>query len=577
MSERRGRRLAEGAARRLVDSRLVLVTGLAAALPIVVATVRAVHVGWLPTGDDALIAVRAYDVFSSHPPLVGQISLSSSLIDAPVSSPGPMLYWLVAIPARLGGAAPVVAMGLVNVAAVVGVVGLARRRAGVAFMFAVAVALAVMCRSLDAPILRDIWNPHAALLPFTLLIFLAWSLACGDWRLLPLVVVVASFVVQCHLAYVLPSAALLAVCAGFLFKSRVRVERRWLVGAVVAAVVCWSLPLAAEVVHRPGNLERIAQAGTTHTPRFGLEAGLRGVARTVGVAPWWLRSPRSGFDRLADVAYGPGGAQAVTCMLVIAGLCWLVIAGLRRGRRDLASAALLGLTLLTSLATFTAVTPNNGKLFAVITYTLWWASPVGMFCWLVLGWGALVLARPHLRKPPRTAPTIATAVALLGLTAAAVAVSAAEQPERIERAFAPAHRLFSRVRNELPEGHTFLITGSITELGNDFQAGLAYALRADGRRFVASTLPGIGSRYDASRRSHDLVLSVLEAPPRLPPGSRVLARVRLARVPADPRRPDWVRARDMVVTLGPAGTKPAAQGSERSPKQRRSSNEQQRQ
>src|SRR4051794_37838837 len=176
--------------------RLVLVTGLAAALPVIVATIGAVVDDWVPTGDDAIIVVRAYDVLSTHPPLLGPYSTSSQVIGHPVLSPGPMLFWLLALPVRLGEVAPAVTVAVVNVAMVIGVVALARRRGGPLLMFVVAAAVAAMCASLDAPIFHGVWGPSAAVLPFMLLIFLAWSLACGEYRLLPLTALVASFAVQ---------------------------------------------------------------------------------------------------------------------------------------------------------------------------------------------------------------------------------------------------------------------------------------------------------------------------------------------------------------------------------------------
>ncbi|MEA2404127.1 MAG: hypothetical protein QOE08_774, partial [Thermoleophilaceae bacterium] len=48
--------------RRLVEHRLTLIAGLAASLPIIVATVRAVANGWVPLGDDGVIATRSLDV-----------------------------------------------------------------------------------------------------------------------------------------------------------------------------------------------------------------------------------------------------------------------------------------------------------------------------------------------------------------------------------------------------------------------------------------------------------------------------------------------------------------------------------
>src|SRR3954453_1610843 len=114
---------------------LGLATGLAASVPVVVSTIRAVADGWLPLGDRAVIGIRAFDVLSTHPPLVGQYSAASQVIGEPVLSPGPMLYWLLALRGRLGGVAPAIPIGLVNAAAVVGVTALARRRGGLPLMF----------------------------------------------------------------------------------------------------------------------------------------------------------------------------------------------------------------------------------------------------------------------------------------------------------------------------------------------------------------------------------------------------------------------------------------------------------
>src|SRR3954468_1451237 len=138
---------------------LVLGTGLAASLPVIVATVGAVVDGWVPLGDDAIIVVRAYDVLSTHPPVVGPYSTSSQLIGHPVLSPGPLLFWLLALPARLGELGPPIAMGIVNSSIVIGIVALARRRGGSAFMVATAAAIAAMCGSLDTQVWYGVWGP----------------------------------------------------------------------------------------------------------------------------------------------------------------------------------------------------------------------------------------------------------------------------------------------------------------------------------------------------------------------------------------------------------------------------------
>jgi hypothetical protein len=527
-----------------VRNRLVLLTGLAAALPVIVSTVHAAAAGWLPLGDDAIIAVRSYDVLSTHPPLLGPYSTSSQVIGHPVLSPGPLLFWLLALPVRLGELGPAIAIGTVNVCAVVGIVALARRRGGQPLMFATGAAVAAMCASMDASVLHGVWGPSATLLPFTLLMFLAWSLACGEYRLLPLTALVGSFTVQSHLTYILPGAVLIAVALGFLVASRPKIPRRWLGATLAVVIVCWSLPLAEEAVHRPGNVERIVQTATASKQTFGSAAGWHSVARAVGTPPWWLRGPRAPFTRIAEVVEAPSALSTATAVVLLLALVGVAVAAYRSRRRELAAAALLALGLLLSLFAVTASTPSGGELFLVISYTIWWASPAGMFAWVVLGFGLVTLVtgwRPleALRRGGRPV-SIAGVVAV---AAVGVLVAAGGKDDRLERAFDPARTIVEVVPGSIPRSATVFITGDPNEVATDLEGAIAYALRGDGRHFVVSSLPGIGSRYDPAGHAHDMVLTVTEHPG---PG-RVIARAVFVDVPSDapPAR------RTFYVTLAP--------------------------
>src|SRR5205807_7923797 len=133
---------------------------------------------------------------------------SSLLTGHATYSLGPLLYWLLALPARIGPAALVVTIGAVNAAAVAAAVLLARRRGGRLLMLVTAIAVAVACRSVTPEAYHDIWNPSVGILPLTLLMFVCWSIACGDYKLLPLAALLASFTAQAELTYVLPSLGL---------------------------------------------------------------------------------------------------------------------------------------------------------------------------------------------------------------------------------------------------------------------------------------------------------------------------------------------------------------------------------
>src|SRR5690242_9214320 len=237
-------------------SLLVLATGLIAAVPVIVSAINAVAWRWYPVGDRAEIVTRSYDVFSSHSPLLGQYSASSGVLGQGAYSLGPLLYWVLAVPARIGAVAPALVMALVNVACVMGAVALARRRGGDGLMVATAAAILLMTASLVNSTWSDVWNPSAALMPLLLLVFVAWSVGCGELRLLPLGVLLASFVVQCHLTYLAPAVGLMVVAvAGVAVAHRrapIAHARRWIAAALVVALVCWAAPIGQQITHHPG-------------------------------------------------------------------------------------------------------------------------------------------------------------------------------------------------------------------------------------------------------------------------------------------------------------------------------------
>jgi hypothetical protein len=85
---------------------LVLAAGLVAALPVFVSVGHALVHDWVPVGENASTAVRPYDVLSSHSPLLGQWTTSSDIVGEPMFSLGPLLNWVLAVPARLSDPAP---------------------------------------------------------------------------------------------------------------------------------------------------------------------------------------------------------------------------------------------------------------------------------------------------------------------------------------------------------------------------------------------------------------------------------------------------------------------------------------
>ncbi len=499
---------------------LVAAIGLAAALPVIVSAIGAIADNWVPVGDDAVIAVRAFDVFSVHTPLLGQYSAASGLSGGTSHSLGPMLYWLLAVPVRVGGSTGlVVTMGLLNTAAVMGSVALAHRRGGLMLAVATGIGLALVCASLPPETIHSVWNPSAGQLPLVALIFLCWSLACGEIRLLPLTALVASFLLQCHLTYVLPGLGLLAVGLGGLALARAW-ERRQVISAAVVTVVCWSFPLIEQASTWPGNFLATAAKAVSGDATLGPSAGLHAVGRAVGVPPWWLREPQDPVARLGDVVSAPSVWQTLSALLVVGALIFVVALGRRRRRRDVMAAGAIGLVLCAAVAAVAASTPRDTGLVFTIAYTLRWASPAGMWIWLALGWSATVFGA---RLGAVRAPAFVRPAAVLGVAVVGVLVAASIGPDLLERRYEPAAEVADRVREELPPGSAVSVEAGLDAF--DFHAATVYELRRRGEPVVAPFIaPQLGGQYGEKELTPEYVVRMRHGSPD-PGDGRVVVRV----------------------------------------------------
>jgi hypothetical protein len=531
---------------------------------VIAATARSLSDGWLPAGDQANIAIRAFDVLTSRSPLLGLHSDVSQVTHHAVYSLGPMLFWLLALPSHFGSTGTMVlTMGIVNSAAIVGSVVLARRRGGRALMLISAVALVLMARSLAPEVLHDVWNPSAGLFPFTLLIFLCWSLACGEYRLLPVTVLVVSFVVQCQLAFVPPCLGLLAVGLvglGVSLRSSPRrpapasdaaaepppsstepapsgrrVWWRWALATLLVAVVCWTPPVIDQIEGNPGNLTAVVRTAKANPPSLGDSVGWHAVVRAVGIRPWWLRDPASPWERKNEVRVASSSAATVSTILTLLALVGLAVAGVLRREAELWTGALIALALCAGLAFVAASTPTLRVLAETLGYTLWWASPAGMFVWVVTAWGVLrtlarvarSVRRPHDTHRAATLPraalprwpageaqrgatgasALASVIGLLVLVAASAAVAGAERPDYHLSEYRPVATISTALERGVPRGRTVLLIGALGSETFRFKMAARFALV---RRGIRPLSPGkdvrLGSWYEQDHHPYDCVV-----------------------------------------------------------------------
>jgi hypothetical protein len=549
---------------------LTLAAGLAAAIPVISATVKAVRAGWVPVADRGIIATRAHDVFTSHAPLVGQYSLAGEVTGRVTHSLGPMLFWLLA-PAAYNGSdvGMTVTMGALNTGCIIGAVALARRRGGRVLMVMSAVAIALMCQSLTAETFHDVWNPSAGLWPLTLLIFLCWSLACGDYRLAPATVLVASFTVQTHLAYLPPTLGLLAVGLGGLAVGAIVRRRRgapgpprrslvgWGIATVAVAAFCWSATIDGQLTEHPGNLTVVAESATKPKATLGDEVGWHAIVHAVGIVPWWLQTPKSRWQRKYEVRSTPSALATNSTIAMLAALVGVALIAVVRRRRDVATLALTALVMCPALGAVAASTPTPRRLSATLGYTMWWGSQAGMVVWLALAWvlalalawAARKVARPGRRRranpapghahrpadppappdpanrptPPRPAGRLAalgsvllTLVGIGGAAAVGNAVAAQATPDEHAALYRPIKAIDARLPRLVPRGGSVVLEGLLDGATEPVKPSLRYFLVARGTRVLA---PGsslrLGTWYELHKRPYReaIYLSDVARPP----------------------------------------------------------------
>ena len=528
---RRLRALSLRAARAVLGCLPWLAAGLGAAIPVINSTVKAVQSGWTPAGDDGIIAIRGWDVLTSHTPLVGQYSEAGLVVHGQVMhSPGPMLYWLLALPARFGSASSItIAMGALNVLSIIGCVALARRRGGLVLMFATAIGIALMCQSLPTLAMHDIWNPAAGLFPMLLLIFLGWSLACGEYRLLPITVLVASYVTQTHLMFLAPTLVVLAVgfgglALGALRRRRARVQGApavtrgrmwpWALAAVVVALACWAEPAIQQVENNPGNLTMIARTAEHRGPQLGRTAGWNAVVRAVGVTPWWLYVPASEWQRKLDVRVTPSRGRRDSAIALLALLALAGLVGAVGRRRDLTAASLIGLGLCLAIGAEAASNPSAKLLEETLGYTMWWGSEVGLWVWLILAWAAWLAlvwaARPAVRALSARASAhpgarrvrfagvlLASLAALAAVVWAGRDVAQLATPDPHLYEYRPITQAAADVERLIPPGRTVAYRfGVLDPATQPMEPGLRFLLIRHGDLVLADgSLPRLGSYY----------------------------------------------------------------------------------
>jgi len=362
----------------------------AAWLPFVIGSARMIHAGWWPDGDNAAIALRSWNSLTAHGPLVGQATrLAHGVFD-----PGPLEYWLLAIPVHISPTTGVLWGAVLCCMAACSLAIEAAWAAGGQFagLTASGLAIGIVLWMPSIAVTPD-WNPSLGMIFFLATLATAWAVLSGHRAWWPGLVVAASIATQGHLMFAVASVALvlLTLVIGIIDTVRARSGYRWLVIGAVLGAACWSGPFIQQFTSRNGNLSAlIANSESGSGGRTGVTFAFRAVSAAVQPVPLWWRSSLQASRLATDIsARSPWFGVAVLIMVVLAGAAAL---GPLRSRRLAALSVVTVVLTLGALFTYSSIPVRNTTLLTLI-YLIYLLLPIGVLCWLVIGWAIVLTVR----------------------------------------------------------------------------------------------------------------------------------------------------------------------------------------
>jgi len=473
----------------------------AAWMPFLAGVAGSMRGSWRVVGDGAVIALRSWNVLTGHGPLVGQAtSLARGVFD-----PGPLQYWLLAVPVHLdpvrgvlwGAALWCMAAGSLTIEAtwsVLGEIGGLLASGTILGMVAWMPGLAI----------KPYWNPWFGAMFFLAALAAGWTVMSGRRRWWPVLVITASVAAQAHLMFAVASAALvlLALIVGLADRFRAKAGYQWAIAGLMAGLACWTAPVIQQFTSRAGNFTALLRHQGTG-PRTGLTFALKTVTAFTQPPPlWWMPPhPRQqlGVARLID---GRSAVFAVAILAVTAGAMLVAVFWLRS--RPLA--ALAAISLLASaaaLVTFSRI-PLKGDSLVRVGYLIIVMFPVGLLIWVTAGPAFVLTARQVINRVPALAaaraelrgrqqaavPAWTRWAVRVALAAAVPLIVLASLPGLVQRtpAFPGDPRLETavsvsawRIEQALPSQRIALsVAGSGRHFRHRLTTGLVWALTAAG-------------------------------------------------------------------------------------------------
>ena len=417
--------------------------------------------------------------------------------------PGPAIFYLLGPLYWLSGyrhMAVVLGAAAVNAGAIVALLAIVRRQAAGPGLLVASVAVLGLFVARSWGLLASPWNPHLPMLPLALLVVAAAGAAAGAHRLIPIVALLASFVVQTHIAFAGVAAAIALATVVLILAWQG--PGWWRAGTLtppfaraagVAALVTVALwtPPALDALSPGGgrNLQRIASffaepadpvAGGVADAAFARYATAP-VAEPLSL-PFGAAladHPRPGLNLLV---------RAQLFFVALAGAYWWA-------RRRAFEASVAALTLVATSAAWTSVRHLPEQ---PLDHTVFWVSVLGVMNWAVIA--APVLA-PIARRVARGTSVRAARLAW-GATVAAAILTAGWQAvwwhAQLERTSVRVVRMTNLVRGEMARAGAGTVRLQFSHGAWGLTAGVALQLARTGAR---STVDGNWVWMFGSRRA----------------------------------------------------------------------------
>ncbi len=353
-----------------------------------------------------------------------------------------------------------------------------------------------------AQFFRDVWNPLITVLPFVLLVLVAWSMSCAEAWALPVGVAVATFLVQTHVGYGLVATALAARGRRRCGDHRVATTVRWspcdrvrswlrmLVVTVGVGAVLWLPVVVQQVRDEPGNLGTLVRFFRDHGREHSYGDAWHVVAAQLSVVarlgarqrrPQHLQRRARPERRRRRSRCGHSCSSSPACSR-------------GDGRRTPS-----GSTCVVALTIVVAVVSVSRIVGDIFPYLVTWTWAVGMLTWLAIAWSVVRWWQTRGASDPRVGQ-VALGVVAVGLVVVSIVntvdAATAGNPDPIGSR--QVEGLVAKIRDALPSGDGVVeIRGGTTPGSAWVGAGIAAQLERDGIDTRVS--PDLGFAYGPDR------------------------------------------------------------------------------